>query len=974
LTNAVISDPLVHDQQWARRNNMVAFAGYPLVVADRLVGVMAMFARTPLSETTLNAMGAAAQSIAVGIERKRGADELRASEERFRELAGNINEVFFVAGPAGEPVEYVSPAYEQIYGQAPETLYRNAHAWLEMVHPEDRRRLRDNLKSAVFGDQEYRILTPKGENRWLRSRKFPVRDKTGKVVRMVGLAEDITKRKEAETHLAVQYAIARILAECSNLPEAAPRILSVICETVGWLWGALWELDARLEILRCVDCRSQEKLPAVDDFVINTRKATFAAGVGLPGRVWSCGEPVWIPDVNQDDNLPRAPYAMKAGLRSAVAFPVLINGKATGVVEFFSREIRKPDQELLEVFSAVGRQIGQFIQRKQAEEQTQDNLRRIRALHEIDKAIASTYELRPVLELLLEKIETFIPVPAATNIRVYNQATESFANTVSRGVDERAWRAQAHHDERLSRDIMEKRRAVLIDNIQTDERGLAPRFFREQGFVSYLGVPLIAKGHVVGTLSLYTRQFHRFDLKEVDFLRTLAGQAAIAIHNAQLFEHIDLSRKELERTNSRLQKTLKQLSGLYTALTPLTGSDSIHEMMEGIIERLMGATGADAALIRLGNDAKDPPLISHRGFPADYLQAYRIVPPGGAVDWVYKHDEPIIAPDIAREPRLKGKRQLRLGLHACVILPLKVHDAVRGIIHLASRKTGYFDEEQRDQLTTIVRQLGIAIENRELFENLKASKNDLERANKVKDEFLSVVSHELRTPLNIIMGYTGLVKDGMMGQVNQEQQEGLQKVLASAGSLFNMINNIMQATRIEARVVKLDCRPVDLNEFIDRLRSYYASMTEKKGVRLIWQFSESSAPVITDSEKLNQILQNLINNACEFTDDGAVTISVRVLPEAHRDPELGGISERERTAAWLEIKVADTGIGIPKAMQAEIFNKFHQVDNSATRSHEGLGLGLYIVKNFTEWLGGNIELDSEPGRGSTFTVTIPNRG
>src|ERR1051325_3037304 len=120
-----------------------------------------------------------------------------------------------------------------------------------------------------------------------------------------------------------------------------------------------------------------------------------------------------------------------------------------------------------------------------------------------------------------------------------------------------------------------------------------------------------------------------------------------------------------------------------------------------------------------------------------------------AVDWVVRHDEPIIAPDIASDTRLKGKVQLRLGLHSCAMLPLKVHNQVRGIIHIASRKRGYFQERERDHLTTIARQMSITLENRELFDNLKASGDELARANQVKDEFLSVMSPKLRTPLNL---------------------------------------------------------------------------------------------------------------------------------------------------------------------------------------------------------------------------------
>jgi GAF domain-containing protein len=137
----------------------------------------------------------------------------------------------------------------------------------------------------------------------------------------------------------------------------------------------------------------------------------------------------------------------------------------------------------------------------------------------------------------------------------------------------------------------------------------------------------------------------------------------------------------------------------------------------------MDSTGADAALIRLrDHDTGAYSLASHRGFPDYYLDPHKVIPAGGAMDWVYRNRAPVIAPDIAHEPRLKGKMQLQLGLRSSAMLPLMVRGEVQGIIHLASRTLGYFDEDQKDHLLTNAWQLSIALENRELFDNLKASR------------------------------------------------------------------------------------------------------------------------------------------------------------------------------------------------------------------------------------------------------------
>jgi signal transduction histidine kinase len=424
------------------------------------------------------------------------------------------------------------------------------------------------------------------------------------------------------------------------------------------------------------------------------------------------------------------------------------------------------------------------------------------------------------------------------------------------------------------------------------------------------------------------------------------------------YEKADLSRRELELTNLNLKKSLRLLSGLYAALTPLTPSEPIGEIIDGIIERLVEATGADAALIRVWKRETGAYIVAgHRGFPDDYVKQVETVLLGGAADWVVEHGEPIIAPDIASEPRFTTNVQVQLGFRSCATLPLKIHNYVRGIIHLSSRKSGYFDEEQKDHLVAIAQQMGVALENRELFDNLKASRDQLEKASKVKDEFLSVMSHELRTPLSVVMGYAGMIKEKLLGEINPQQEQALQKLLTRATDQLNMINAVMQATQLEAGALALERQLVNLSDLLTRLNQEYESTHDKEQVALIWDYPSEPVPIVSDSGKLRQILLSLISNAVKFTDQGSVAVSMR-------------LTER-RGKKWVELKVADTGVGMAEEQISGIFDKFFQVDSSQTRLYGGVGLGLYIVKKFTELLGGIVGVESQPDKGSTFTVTIP---
>ena len=176
------------------------------------------------------------------------------------------------------------------------------------------------------------------------------------------------KESEAVRRLHAQYAVTRALAESTSLREATPKVLRAICETLGWEHGALWHVDAAAGVLRCVALWSPPKA-SFPKFAAISRRTTFGRGIGLPGRVWENGKPAWIPDVVKDPNFPRAPIAAREGLRAAFGFPILLGAEVLGVLEFFSRKSRRPDEELLELFATAGSQIGQFVERRRAEDE-----------------------------------------------------------------------------------------------------------------------------------------------------------------------------------------------------------------------------------------------------------------------------------------------------------------------------------------------------------------------------------------------------------------------------------------------------------------------------------------------------------------------------------------------------------------------------------------------------------------------------
>jgi PAS domain S-box-containing protein len=269
-----------------------------------------------------------------------------------------------VAGTDGY-FKHVNPAWETTFGFTREELL--SRPYLEFVHPDDREATTAEARKIASGSNtlsfENRYRCKDGSYKWLLWSAV-VRAERGLIY---AIAADITERKREEARLAAQYAVTRVLAEAPTLARGTPRILQAICESLNWSVGAIWRVDDREKLLRCV-ATWHMSAAQVAEFDRNTHSRTFSPGVGLPGRVWAQAQPAWIEDVTRDANFPRATIAALEGLHAAFGFPILLGAEVLGVLEFFSHQIQQPDHRLLEMMNAIGSQIGQFIERKEAEE------------------------------------------------------------------------------------------------------------------------------------------------------------------------------------------------------------------------------------------------------------------------------------------------------------------------------------------------------------------------------------------------------------------------------------------------------------------------------------------------------------------------------------------------------------------------------------------------------------------------------
>ncbi|MEK6323162.1 MAG: PAS domain S-box protein [Acidobacteriota bacterium] len=319
--------------------------------------------------------------------RKHAEQALRNSEKRYRDLVENSLGLIGAHDMDGRFL-MINPAVARRLGYQPSEIVGKTMA--EFLAPSVRTFFGEYLERIRQNETDsgiLKMLTRDGEERIWEYRNLRY-DEPGKPSYVLGHAHDITERKRAERRLGVQYAAARILAESTTFRDAAPKILQAICESLGWGTGALWRVDRGANVLRYVE-GWQAPSVNVEEFRSTSLQTAFRPGVGLPGRVWESGRPHWIADVTTDDNFPRAPVAAKEGLHAALGFPIVLGGEILGVMEFFSQSIQEPDEDLLEMMSSIGSQIGQFAERKQAEKELRESEEQLQAI--LDNSTAVIY-------------------------------------------------------------------------------------------------------------------------------------------------------------------------------------------------------------------------------------------------------------------------------------------------------------------------------------------------------------------------------------------------------------------------------------------------------------------------------------------------------------------------------------------------------------------------------------------------------
>jgi len=478
---------------------------------------------------------------------------------------------------------------------------------------------------------------------------------------------------------------------------------------------------------------------------------------------------------------------------------------------------------------------------------------------------------------------------------------------------------------------------------------------RVLGFRSSVMVPMLREGEPVGAIAVTRREPGRFSDAEVELLKTFADQAVIAIENVRLF-------KELEARTAALTRSVEQLTALGEVGRAISSTLDLETVLTTIVSRAVELSGLDGGVV-FEYDAAAEEFVPRAmtvtsGALAEARRTTRIRKGEGVLGRTAITLEAVQVADIALPGAYEGRlREILIdaGVRAILAVPMVREGQLIGCLGVTRNQPGDFPAETIDLLRTFATQSALAIQNARLFHEIEDKGRQLEAASRHKSEFLANMSHELRTPLNAVIGFSEVLAERMFGELNEKQEEYLKDIYASGQHLLSLINDILDLSKIEAGRMELEVADFDLPVAIDNALILVRERAGRRGIALHQAVDAHLGSIRADERKIKQILLNLLSNAIKFTPEGG-RIEVQAVPGD----------------GTVEVSVRDTGVGIAPEDHEAVFEEFRQV-GTADKKVEGTGLGLALSRKFVELHGGRIWVESEVGKGSTFTFSLPVR-
>jgi len=692
-------------------------------------------------------------------------------------------------------------------------------------------------------------------------------------------------------------------------------------------------------------------------------------------RVARTKQPVHIADVTAEKAYAardpvRVALAELGGARTFLTVPMLKDDELIGVISIYRQEVRKFTDKQIALVESFARQAVIAIENarllNELRRRTNDlgeALEQQTATSEVLRVISSSPgELELVFQTMLENAMRICNAKFGTMFRFDGDAFHPMAmlNTPP---------ALTNFLQRRGRFVPETGNGLyqvwkskkLLHSLDDAASPVPSAPAKLAGARTYLGVPMLKDDELIGIIVIYRQEVRPFTDKQIALLQNFAAQAVIAIENTRLLN-------ELRQRTDDLSEALEQQTATSEVLRVISSSPGeLESVFHTILENAVRICDAKFGTMFYFEDGAFHPAADLNVPPAlsDFVRRRGSFQPrvGSTLDQLMHTKQVVHMGDASAEGALLNPAGELGGARAYVAVPMLKENEVVGAIVIYRQEVRPFTDKQIEVVTNFAKQAVIAIENVRLLTELRArtaeledKSNQLEVASQNKSQFLSSMSHELRTPLNAIIGLTEMMVANAARFSTEKALEPLRRVNAAGTHLLSLINEVLDLSKIEAGKLELNSEPIDLPRLIDEVIGTAGQLAEKNKNRLVVEAQKSVGALNADPMRLKQILLNLLSNACKFTKEGQVALRVQQVTDG-RD--------------WVELAVADTGIGLTAEQQAKLFQEFTQADSLTARRYGGTGLGLALSRKLARMMGGDVTVASEPGKGSVFTVRLP---
>ena len=786
-----------------------------------------------------------------------------------------------------------------------------------------------------------------------KKKKSPRTDELSRLKEELRCVTERLQSRERELAEATkqQTATSEILRVIASSPTDIQPVLNTVAENAARVCGAT---DATIAMqIEGGLLRKVAGYGTVQGSPIGTDFATDRNNV--IGRAFVDHETIHVHDFLTVASDYTGSRAAQHGYRTMLGTPLLREGVAIGVIAIRRTEVHPFTNKQIALLKTFADQAVIAIENVRLFKEIQERNAELREALEHQTATAevlgiisrSPTDVQPVLDAIVESAARVCEVDDVVLRLNENNALVPVAHFGSMPPDRVEVSIDAPHIR-----WMREHGALHVPDVRAQND--FPTLARGHEWCTFLAAPLRQLGEISGLLAARRIEVRPFTPAQIKLLETFADQAVIAIENVRLFQ-------ELQTRTGELARSVGELKALGEVSRAVSSTLDLETVLTSIVSNAVQLSGTDGgAVYEFDEETQEFHLRATHRLDERLIEALRANPPRlgeGAMGRAAKTREPVEIPDILEADAYDSpfrNLQAESGVRAVLAIPLLREDRIIGGLVVRRKSPGEFRPEVIDLLKTFATQSALAIQNARLFREIEDKSRQIEAANRHKSEFLANMSHELRTPLNAIIGFSEVLGERMFGELNEKQAEYTEDILSSGRHLLSLINEILDLSKVEAGRMELEVATFDLPLAIDNARTFVRERATKHGINLDVTIDERLGDFVGDERKIKQILLNLLSNAVKFTPEGG-----RI-----------GIHARQVDGS-VEISVSDTGIGISPEDQARIFEEFRQVGGDYAHKGEGTGLGLTLAKKFVELHGGKIWVESEVGKGSKFTFTLP---